>query len=56
MARSDQMRKFTKKVSFRVTPAEARAIAELTRHGEFHMSVGELFRKLLAAEVKRRRP
>ena len=49
------MRKFTKKVSFRVTAEEARAIAAMTRQGDFHMSVGELFRKLLASEVRRRR-
>lgn len=49
------MRKFSKKISFRVTPAEAKAIESLTRCGEFHMSVGELFRKLLAAEAKRKK-
>lgn len=48
------MRKYSRKVSFRVTPDEAKVIRDLCTHGEFHISAGELFRKLLAAEAKRR--
>lgn len=49
------MAKYVKKISVKVTAEEARAIYALTHNGEFRISVGELFRKLLAAEAKRQR-
>lgn len=49
------MAKYVKKISIKLTEEEARAVERLTHKGEFTISVGALFRKLLAAEVKRQR-
>lgn len=48
------MRKFTRKISFKLTPEEVRLVREMTTSGEYRISVGEFLRKLISAEAKRR--
>lgn len=50
----DRMRKFTRQISIKLTPEEARTVREMCTHGEYRISAGELVRKLLASEAKRR--
>ncbi len=47
-------RKYTRQISIKLTPEEARVLRELCTSGEFHCSAGQLFRRLLSAEAKRR--